>query len=141
MALGALALLVQPIEARGDDSVLVAPESGPVMAAPVEAAPLGAMCDCCPRPRIDYRTHRSARKMLRCQGDMQTVVVAENPADCCACPVEVPMCIPACCTGLPSWTSDRGLLGRGIVEYCWPCGFSAKVVFKHNGDIKVRYRG
>jgi hypothetical protein len=37
-------------------------------------------------------------------------------------------------------SEGRGLLGRGIVEYCWPCGFKAKVKFRPVlCDVKVDY--
>jgi hypothetical protein len=34
-----------------------------------------------------------------------------------------------------------GLGGRGVVEYCWPCGFEVKVRFRNIGDIRVDYEG
>jgi hypothetical protein len=79
--------------------------------------------------------------MLRCQAQVAMTMVADNPADCVACPVEVPLCIPCCCTDAPTVTSRCGLLGRGIVEYCWSCGFTATVVFRASGDVVVHYRG
>jgi hypothetical protein len=67
-------------------------------------------------------------------------MVTKNPADCCL--YEIPLCVPACCEGEPTVTSGCGLLGRGVVEYCWPCGFSATVKFRHVlGDVKVDYDG
>jgi hypothetical protein len=92
----------------------------------------------CPT-NIDYRTHRSARRAYRRSGEMPLVVLAKNPADCCD--YEVPLCVPCCCEGAPCVTGECGLLGRGRVEYCWECGFTATVVFKARGDIKVHYRG
>lgn len=91
------------------------------------------------QPCIGYRTHLSARRMLRCTGEKPVVVMAKNPIDCCD--YEVPLCIPCCCEGTPCVTSDCGILGRAKVEYCWDCGFSATVVFRARGDIMVNYRG
>ncbi|HEX5472132.1 MAG TPA: hypothetical protein VFW73_09605 [Lacipirellulaceae bacterium] len=90
-----------------------------------------------PAPPIDYDTHHRARRMYR-SGQVEVVMVAQNPADGCC--YEIPLCVPACCTGAPAVSSGRGLLGRGVVEYCWSCGFKAKVKFRHIlGDVKVDY--
>jgi hypothetical protein len=52
------------------------------------------------------------------------------------------MCIPACCVGDPKVASRRGILGRGVVEYRWECGFRAIVKFRHVlGDVEVEYEG
>ena len=73
-------------------------------------------------------------------GEVNVVMLTKNPADGCA--YEIPMCIPACCVGDPSVSGGRGLLGRGVVEYRWPCGFRAIVKFRHlRGDIEVEYEG
>jgi hypothetical protein len=132
--------------AQQDASVLVEQPEATMPAPPetapaVEAAPAESPAVCCPAPCINYRTHLRARRMLRCQAQVQVAMLADNPADCVNCPVVVPLCIPACCTGEPVVTSHCGLLGRGIVEYCWPCGFSAEVAFRARGDIMVHYRG
>jgi hypothetical protein len=92
-----------------------------------------------PAPPIKYDTDHDARKMYR-SGQVQLVMVTQDPADGCC--YEIPMCIPACCTGEPKISSGRGLLGRGVVEYCWQCGFRAKVKFRHTlGDVRVDYEG
>ena len=37
-------------------------------------------------------------------------------------------------------TNDCGIFGRGVVCFDWPCcGYSARVVFKHSGQIDVVY--
>jgi hypothetical protein len=90
-----------------------------------------------PAPPIDYETHRRARRMYH-SGQLQMVMVAQDPADGCC--YEIPLCIPACCTDAPTVSSGRGIFGRGVVEYCWSCGFKAKVKFRHVlGDVKVDY--
>ena len=66
--------------------------------------------------------------MLACHEQVELVMVAKNPIDCCL--YEIPLCVPACCEGQPAVREGRGLFGRGIVEYCWPCGFTAKVKFR-----------
>jgi len=91
-----------------------------------------------PAPPIVYDTDHDARKMYR-SGQVQLVMVTQDPADGCC--YEIPLCIPAC-TGEPKISSGRGLLGRGVVEYCWSCGFRAKVKFRHvRGDVRVDYEG
>jgi hypothetical protein len=88
---------------------------------------------------IKYDTDRSARRMYACSGSFNVIMVACNPAN--GCLYEIPLCIPGCCAGEPTVSNRRGLFGRGIVEYCWPCGFSAEVKFRNIGDIKVDYDG
>jgi hypothetical protein len=95
-----------------------------------------------PTPPIVYDTDRDARRMYRSSGEVELVMVTQNPAD--GCFYEIPLCIPACCVGEPTVNSGRGLLGRGVVEYCWPsCGFRAIVKFRQivHCDVKVEYEG
>jgi hypothetical protein len=122
--------------------------SMPTLPAPVEATPPGIAPAPTPpeakpatavRSDIDYRTHLAARRMLRRTDEMRLVMTTENPIDRCL--YDIPLCIPTCCTGQPRVTSDCGPFGRGVVTYCWPCGFEAKVVFTARGDVVVNYRG
>jgi hypothetical protein len=111
-----------------------APEAQPSVGGPPARDP-----DVRPTPPIEYDTDGDARKMYR-TGQVQLVMVTQDPSD--GCLYEIPMCIPACCTGEPKVSSGRGLFGRGVVEYCWPCGFRAEVKFRHLlGDVKVEYEG
>ena len=92
-----------------------------------------------PTPPIVYDTDHDARKMYR-SGQVELVMVTQDPSDGCC--YEIPLCIPACCTGDPKVSSGRGIFGRGVVEYCWACGFRAKVKFRHTlGDVRVDYEG
>jgi len=94
-----------------------------------------------PAPPIEYDTDHDARKMYRKSGEVQVMMIACNPAD--GCYYQIPMCIPGCCAGEePKVTGGRGLLGRGVVEFCWECGFIATVKFRHiRGDVRVDYEG
>lgn len=94
-----------------------------------------------PAPPIKYDTDRDARKMFRKSGEVPVVLIVCNPADGCC--YEIPICIPGCCAGEePRMDGGRGLLGRGVVEYCWDCGFRAEIKFRHVlGDVKVEYEG
>lgn len=93
---------------------------------------------CAPDTHHKYRL--SARRALKCEGSIELCMHVVNPA-CCGRPVEIPMCVPACCAGqAPIVNHGQGLFGRGVVCIEWPCcGYSARVVFKHNGKIDVNY--
>jgi hypothetical protein len=105
-----------------------------------------AHADCCVEacghfsPDAHHRYRLSARRALRCEGSVELCMHVMNPA-CCGCPVEIPMCVPACCAAEPPVVkNDRGLFGRGVVCFEWPCcGYSARVVFKHIGHVDVVY--
>jgi hypothetical protein len=89
-------------------------------------------------PHIVYDTDGDARRMYR-SGSVEMIMVTQNPADHCV--YEIPLCIPACVTGTPAVSSYCGLFGRGVVRYCWPCGFEAIVKFRNIGDVRVDYEG
>ncbi len=102
-----------------------------------QSSPLPGGIEVKPTPRIDYDIHHDARKMLR-SGQIRIVVLTQDPAE--GCYYQIPLTVPACCVGEPSVSGGRGLLGRGIVAYEWPCGFKAKIKFRHIlGDAKVDY--
>jgi hypothetical protein len=93
-----------------------------------------------PTPPIVYDTDHDARKMYRATGEIRLVMVTQNPAD--GCYYEIPLCIPGCCVGDPIVKGGRGIFGRGVTEYCWPCGFRAIVKFRQIlGDVRVDYEG
>jgi hypothetical protein len=101
------------------------------------AAPAGAEIKALPVAKIDYDYKRRAKKRFRGSPMMDVVMVTENPAD--GCFYEIPLCLPACCTGAPSVESRCGLFGRGVVEYCWECGLVVEVKFRLRGDVEVEY--
>ena len=121
---------------------------GAIQGAPFNAVQKGEIT-CCPSPgcgcpqqrRIEYRNHCRLRKgAFACAPPMQTVL-AVPAGGCGQCAVEVPVCIPACCTDAPQVNARRGLLGRTRVLYRWCCGFEVEVVFCGNGDLIVHYDG
>jgi hypothetical protein len=114
----------------------------PMPAVQKGAMPCGPACGCPPQRRIVYRNHcRPLRKGdCLCAPPIQTVLVVPD-GRCCQCAVEVPVCIPACCTDAPQVEARRGLLGRTRVLYRWCCGFEVEVVFCGNGDLIVHYDG
>lgn len=102
--------------------------------------PCGPNCGCPPQRRIEYRNHcRPVRKGdFLCAPPIQTVLAVPDGSSCQGA-VEVPVCIPACCTDAPRVEARRGLLGRTRVLYRWCCGFEVEVVFCGNGDLIVHY--
>lgn len=108
-----------------------APPGGPSM-----AGPSGACCPapCCPTPCIKYRHHGHHKVCCGCAPSYETVLCATNPKTCC--PVNIPVCVPGCCTGAPSMTCHHH-----TVRYEWCCGYKVTVRFKHNGDVVVVSRG
>ncbi len=102
--------------------------------------PCGPNCGCPPQRRIEYRNHcRPLRKGdCLCAPPIQTVLAVPD-GSCCPGAVEVPVCLPACCTDAPQVEGRRGLLGRTRVLYRWCCGFEVEVVFCGNGDLIVHY--
>jgi hypothetical protein len=144
--------LLTPALAQEDTSLLInqpappadeqpAPQPPQVQAAE-EVMPATAIAEgeVHPAPPIKYHASRSARRMMRGGEAIELLMVARNPAD--GCLYEIPLCLPACCVGEPAVEERCGLGGRGVVEYCWECGFSATVKFRHRiGDVKVEYDG
>jgi hypothetical protein len=88
---------------------------------------------------VRYVQHRPCRDVC-CDGraSWQTTLSVYNPYTCCS--VEVPVCLPACCTGNPSVAGHRGLLGRGITTFNWCCGYQVRVVVGRH-DVVVHYYG
>ena len=100
------------------------------------AAPAGAIV-VYPVARIDYDVTHRARRLFGGSPFVELSMVTQNPAD--GCFYEIPMCLPACCTGEPKVTSYCGLFGRGVVVYCYECGLEIEVKFRLRGDVEVEY--
>lgn len=128
-------LLVEPTPAQPE---LVPAMPTPAAPAPAEelATPAGAV-EVHKVAEIDYDVTRRARRQFGGCPMVQLTMVTQNPADRCL--YEIPLCLPACCTGEPQVTSRCGLLGRGVVEYCYECGLEVKVIFRLRGDVEVTY--
>lgn len=90
-----------------------------------------------PVARIDYDVTHRARKLFGGSPFVDMKMITQNPAD--GCFYEIPMCLPACCTGEPKVTSYCGLFGRGVVVYCYQCGLEIEVKFRLRGDVEVEY--
>ena len=123
----------------GEETMPTPRGAGPVVTAPAAPAVATEGLVISPTPPIDYDTDHDARKMYR-SGKIDLVMLTTDPTSNCT--YEIPMCIPACCVGDPRVSSNRGILGRGVVEYRWQCGFRAIVKFRHVlGDVEVEYEG
>jgi hypothetical protein len=90
-----------------------------------------------PVTKLDYHVSRRARRAFAGANFVELTMVTQNPAD--GCFYEIPLCVPECCLGEPQVTSHCGLLGRGVVKYCYECGLEVEVIFRLRGDVKVEY--
>ncbi|WP_425619230.1 hypothetical protein NA78x_002968 [Anatilimnocola sp. NA78] len=128
-------------EAKLNRRVQPAAEAAPAAAPAVVAAPSCApVCapKCCP-PCISYRHHKGCKCFDPCK-TVELILHVKDPCTCCL--VEVPVCMPVCCSGDPEVCCHKGFMGRQVVEYSWACGFSLKVVFDRRGnDVVVHYYG
>jgi hypothetical protein len=103
-----------------------------------------SVCDVacgCPQPRrIEYRDHRRPPRKGEglCVSPIHMALLVPNPLGC-QCAVEIPVCVPACCSDAPQVEARRGLLGRTRLRYRWCCGFEIEVVICGNGDWIVHY--
>lgn len=133
------AVEAEPVSAPAHAESRLAPVEGEALPpGPILEGPLdGPVVH--PVSAIKYDTDRGARKLYAKSGSVDTVLIVQNPAD--GCFYEIPVCLPGCCVGEPLVAGKRGLLGRGVVEYCWPCGFEVEVIFRLRGDVKVEYEG
>jgi hypothetical protein len=120
---------------------LIAPDlAEEVIPAPVEAPMvLPASMRSVPVHAIKYNIRPSARRVFACHGKIDTVLAVDNPADRSGCLYEVPVSLPGCCRGEPVARTRRGLFGRAVVEYSWPCGFEIEIIFRHRGDLAVKF--
>lgn len=114
----------------------------PMQVAPAIAPVTSAVTPCttcCPQPCLIYRHRGHHRACCGCAPQVETILTAINPCTCC--PVEIPVCVPACCNCAPAMSCHGGLLCAGVVDFDWSCGYRVTVRFKHNGDVVVVTRG
>ena len=108
--------------------------AGDAAVVPAQPAPVvEAGChDCCaPKYCIEYRKHHVRRRVCCdccgcCVEPYTTMLQVTDPCTCC--PIEVPVCVPGCCTDAPCVSCRRGLFGRTITEYTWCCGYRVRIV-------------
>jgi hypothetical protein len=94
------------------------------------AAKLGADC-CAPAPC-------AAPCCVPCPPPVKQCITVCHP--CTGCPVNVEVCLPACCEGAPTQCCRRTLFGAGAVDLTWCCGEHVIVRFSKCGDYRVVYR-
>ena len=108
---------------------------------PYQKPVVGYAPPCCDQRKITYRKHHRLRRVC-CDPCLPPLnMVLQVPDPCTGCPIDVPVCVPACCADLPKVCPRKGLLGRRITEFEWCCGYRIKVVVKHNGDLIVHCYG
>ena len=77
--------------------------------------------DCCPPP------------------PKQTIVL-QVCHPCTGCKIDVPVCISACCQGVPCVHFERTLIGAGKTVFSWPCGCEVVVRYQSCGGHRVIVR-
>lgn len=120
--------------------------SGRQVVPPVRVAAVSTKHDesgvpkCCDERCVSYRHHGRLRKTCcGCEPPIQAVLQVVDP--CCCCSIDVPVCLPACCTGPPEVCNRKGLFKRDVVEYSWCCGYRIRIVFDRCGDLTVHSYG
>jgi hypothetical protein len=145
VTLAAAGLLVSTSVARADVEEAATAAVGQAEVSPSDAPTTGcaSLPPCCAKPCIRYRHHRLRRSgcCYDCRPPVNVILELTDPCCCCAEPVAVPVCLPACCEGVPTVCERCGLLGRGVVNYRWCCGYRVKIVFHRDGDITVHCYG
>jgi hypothetical protein len=53
------------------------------------------------------------------------------------CKLQVPVCVPVCCQGVPCVRFQRTLLGPGKTVFSWACGYEVVVRYTHSGGYRV----
>jgi len=108
-----------------------APIQGPVQA-PVKGAVVVAyeLPVCCDR-LIDYKHLRP--RLEPCGPRYETDLLVKDLCACCF--VQVPVCLPACCTGEPQVRHK----GKHVVEYTWCSGYKVRIIVLRNGRVFVHY--
>jgi hypothetical protein len=53
------------------------------------------------------------------------------------CKLDVPVCVPLCCQGVPCVRFQRTLLGHGKTIFTWDCGYEVVVRYTHGGGYRV----
>ncbi len=69
------------------------------------------------------------------QPTQQVVLEVVHPKTCCK--IDVPVCVPVCCQGVPCVQNRHTLLGAGKTVFTWPCGYEVTVRFTHHGGYRV----
>lgn len=104
---------------------------------PTCAEPVPVPAKCCWNPCISYE-HRG-RSICCCEcAPIQTALQVTDPCTCCT--IEVPVCLPGCCTGSPAVCSRCPILfNREVIKFEYCCGVTVVVKISKCGDILVTY--
>ena len=104
------------------------------------AAPVPAAANCCWHPNICYEHRGCPICCCDCTAaPVKTSIRVTDPCTCCS--VDVPLCLPSCCTGAPCCVKDRCpiLFNRELIRYEYCCGVAVTIKISKCGDILVVY--
>ncbi len=140
LSVGVCATLFLATTTRGDDLTTAEPLPAPVPSVVVPSQPALAPAPATKCVCIEYRHHGRPICCCDCNApaEIKTVLVVKDPRDCC-CQVEVPVCLPGCCTDLECVAAHCRILGRATVRYDFACGVRVTILFRARGDIVVTY--
>ena len=124
-------------------------QTEPAQEQPADATPVvvadcdcGQCATCCPsKYRFVYRQHQVRRQVCcdPCVPNVEMVLQVTDPCTCC--PIDVPVCVPGCCTEPPCVTNRGGVLGRSITEFTWSNGFRVRGVHTARDVLVVHTYG
>jgi hypothetical protein len=66
-------------------------------------------------------------------------VILEVCHPCTHCTLQIPVCIPACCDGVPKVCFERTLIGHGKTVFEWCCGHRVVIRYHHDGYRVVQH--
>lgn len=120
-----------------------ASQSTPFQAAqkmPYQASQKGVYQKGHARRPIRYVQHCPLKRTCcGCGTSHKTTLAVYDP--CTRCMIDVPVCLPGCCTGPPLAGGRSGLFGQGITNFAWCCGYKVRVVVSKHGAVTVHYYG
>jgi hypothetical protein len=139
-----LAVLVAFVTNAVADSRVPAKLLGSADQTPVTIVSLKSS-DCCTTAPAECKTYKPCVSycggFCSCGPKVSQTLMVKDPCDCCCELAEIPVCLPACCTGKPCVSSRCGWFGRGIIVYEYDCGACVTIVFRRCGDVVVKYSG
>jgi hypothetical protein len=72
-----------------------------------------------------------------CPPPPPVTVILQVCHPCTNCKFDIPVCIPACCVGVPKVCFERTLIGSGKTVFEWCCGHRVVVRYHHDGGYRV----
>ncbi len=137
---------VQGTTVAQSESLPIPPQDEPAPSQTAEgprvAGASGCACGavCVYNPCIKYLGEHRLKRFCcgcKCPTFEKISMRVEDPARC-GCAVEIPICVPTCCTGEPCVKSRCGVFGAGVVWMKWCCGYKVRVLFAGNNECVGR---